>query len=92
MTTAAFTTCSLLPSATEVVFVLGLGHRLVAVTHECDFPPEAARLPVISWMTLGHGMRRSCEAACAGVAGEDVLLTGPLLCKSTRHPGALTVT
>ena len=34
--------CSLLPSATEIVFALGLGDRLVAVTHECDYPPAAA--------------------------------------------------
>jgi len=39
--------CSLLPSATEIVFELGLSDRLVAVTHECDYPPEATRLPVI---------------------------------------------
>ncbi|MGB2694490.1 MAG: cobalamin-binding protein [Dehalococcoidia bacterium] len=33
---------SLLPSATEIVYALGLGDQLVAVTHECDFPPDAA--------------------------------------------------
>lgn len=33
---------TLLPSATEVVFALGAGERVVGVTHECDFPPEAA--------------------------------------------------
>ena len=32
---------SLLPSATEIVYALGLGDDLVAVTHECDFPPSA---------------------------------------------------
>ena len=32
---------SLLPSATEIVCALGLEDRLVAVTHECDFPPGA---------------------------------------------------
>ena len=51
--------CSLLPSATEIVFALGLGQHLVAVTHECDFPPEVARLPVITRSTLDHGTRRS---------------------------------
>lgn len=32
---------SLLPSATEMVYALGLGDRLVGVTHECDYPPDA---------------------------------------------------
>ena len=36
---------SLLPSATEIVFALGLGDELVGVTHECDWPPEAASIP-----------------------------------------------
>ena len=43
---------SLLPSATETLFALGLGDQLVAVTHECDFPPEAASLPVVTRSTL----------------------------------------
>jgi len=37
--------CSLLPSATEILFALGLGDSVVGVTHECDFPPEAAKKP-----------------------------------------------
>jgi iron complex transport system substrate-binding protein len=32
---------SLVPSATEMLFALGLGDQVVAVTHECDYPPEA---------------------------------------------------
>lgn len=43
---------SLLPSATESLFALGLGDQLVAVTHECDHPPEAAALPVVTRSTL----------------------------------------
>ena len=53
--------CSLLPSATEIVFALGLGDRLVAVTHECDFPPEATRLPVATRSTLDHRTHGSHE-------------------------------
>ena len=52
VSTPSPTICSLLPSATEIVFALGLGDRLAAVTHECDFPPEAALLPVITRSTL----------------------------------------
>jgi iron complex transport system substrate-binding protein len=33
---------SLVPSATEMLFLLGLGDQVVAVTHECDYPAEAA--------------------------------------------------
>lgn len=33
---------SLVPSATEMLFALGLGDQVVAVTHECDYPPEAS--------------------------------------------------
>ena len=36
---------SLVPSATEMLFALGLGGSVVAVTHECDYPEEAAELP-----------------------------------------------
>jgi iron complex transport system substrate-binding protein len=36
---------SLVPSSTEMLFALGLGDHVVAVTHECDWPPEAASLP-----------------------------------------------
>jgi iron complex transport system substrate-binding protein len=39
---------SLLPSATEIVFALGLGDQLDGVTYECDHPPEARSKPVIS--------------------------------------------
>jgi iron complex transport system substrate-binding protein len=31
---------SLVPSATETLFALGLGDEVIAVTHECDWPPE----------------------------------------------------
>src|SRR5271154_5049851 len=37
--------CSLLPSATEILYALGLGDSVVGVTHECDFPPDAASKP-----------------------------------------------
>jgi iron complex transport system substrate-binding protein len=43
---------SLLPSATEALFALGLGDQVVAVTHECDYPPEAASRPIVTRATL----------------------------------------
>src|SRR5713226_123819 len=39
--------CSLLPSATEIAFALGLGDQIVGVTHECDYPPEAREKPIV---------------------------------------------
>lgn len=50
---------SLLPSATETLFALGLGDQVVAVTHECDFPPEAASIPVVTRSTLQLGEKQS---------------------------------
>ncbi len=39
--------CTLLPSATEIAFALGLGDSVVAVSHECDFPAGAREKPVV---------------------------------------------
>jgi iron complex transport system substrate-binding protein len=38
---------SFLPSATEMVCALGLADQLVGVTHECDYPEEVKRKPVV---------------------------------------------
>src|SRR5271156_1404347 len=38
---------SLLPSATEILYALGVGDQVVGITHECDFPPEAASKPAL---------------------------------------------
>lgn len=38
---------SLLPAATEILYAIGAGDSVVGITHECDFPPEAARKPVL---------------------------------------------
>lgn len=40
--------CSLLPSATEIVYALDLGDQLVGVSHACDYPDDAATKPVVS--------------------------------------------
>jgi len=39
--------CSLLPSATEVIALLGLSDELVGVSHECDYPPSIKHLPIM---------------------------------------------
>lgn len=38
---------SLLPSATEILFALGLDREIVGVSHECDFPARARTKPVV---------------------------------------------
>ena len=48
MTRSAQRICSLLPSATEIVYALGLEDRLVGVTHECDYPLAAQIKPHVT--------------------------------------------
>jgi iron complex transport system substrate-binding protein len=47
---------SLVPSATEMLFALGLGPDLVAVTHECDYPAAARDLPKVTRDALPTGL------------------------------------
>ena len=47
---------SLVPSATELLFALGLGGDLIAVTHECDYPPAARGLPKVTHDLLPAGL------------------------------------
>jgi iron complex transport system substrate-binding protein len=47
---------SLVPHATEALFALGLGEDVVAVTHECDFPPQARELPRVTSDALPAGL------------------------------------
>jgi iron complex transport system substrate-binding protein len=47
---------SLVPSATEALFALGLGDELVAVTHECDHPEAVAGLPRLTSSVIGAGL------------------------------------
>jgi iron complex transport system substrate-binding protein len=39
--------CSFLPSATEILYALGLGDCLAGVTYECDYPPEVREKPAV---------------------------------------------
>ena len=47
---------SLVPSATEALFALGLGDRVVAVTHECDWPAEALERPRLTRSEIPEGL------------------------------------
>ncbi|MGD0955991.1 MAG: ABC transporter substrate-binding protein [Candidatus Acidiferrales bacterium] len=39
--------CSLLPSATEILYAIGLGDSVLGVSHECDFPRDATTKPAL---------------------------------------------
>lgn len=47
---------SLVPSATEMLFALGLGDQVVAVTHECDYPLKARALPNVTRSVVPAGL------------------------------------
>lgn len=47
---------SLVPHATELLFALGLGPEVIAVTHECDYPPAARELERITRDVLPTGL------------------------------------
>jgi iron complex transport system substrate-binding protein len=51
---------SLLPSATEILFALGLEDYVTGVTHECDYPPQAAYKPRVT-VAYVDSSRRSAE-------------------------------
>ena len=68
---------SLLPSATEIVFALGLGDQLSGVSFECDYPPAARSVPVVSGTALPTDGSLSAEEIDAEVsarvaAGESI--------------------
>jgi len=66
---------SLVPSATEMLFALGLGGDVIAVTHECDFPPAACELPKVTRDVLPAGLTSAqIDAAVKErtVAGESI--------------------
>jgi iron complex transport system substrate-binding protein len=55
---------SLVPSATETLFALGVGAEVIAVTHECDYPPEVRELPKVTRDVLPAGLSsREIDAA-----------------------------
>lgn len=53
--------CSLLPGATEIAYLLGLGDEIVAVTHECDYPAGAKDKPVVVRSVIDPSRMSSAE-------------------------------
>jgi iron complex transport system substrate-binding protein len=68
---------SLVPSATEALFALGLGDSVVAVTHECDHPPQALALPRLTNSVIPDGLPPAeIDAAVREVTGRGESLYG----------------
>ncbi len=63
---------SLVPHATELLFALGLGEEVVAVTHECDHPAAAASLPRVTADALPAGL----DSAAIDAAVRERTLAG----------------
>jgi iron complex transport system substrate-binding protein len=63
---------SLVPSATEMLFALGVGPDVIAVTHECDYPEAAKQLPKITRDVLPPGL----SAAEIDAAVKERMLAG----------------
>ncbi len=56
---------SLVPAGTEIAFALGLERDVVAVSHECDYPPQARDLPRLTQSAIGGATRTSAEIDAA---------------------------
>lgn len=66
---------SLVPSATEMLFALGLGDDVVGVTHECDYPPEATVRPRLTRSVLPPGLTAAeIDAAVHEIVGRGQAL------------------
>jgi iron complex transport system substrate-binding protein len=71
---------SLVPHATELLFALGLGGDVVAVTHECDYPPEALEVEQITRDVLPAGL----DAAAIDAAVRERTLAGEAIYELDR--------
>jgi len=52
---------SFLPSATEILYELGVGDQIVGVTHECNYPKQAKSKPQVIHSSFDHTTMTSQE-------------------------------
>jgi iron complex transport system substrate-binding protein len=67
--------CSFLPSATEILYALGLGDQVAGVTFECDYPPEARQKPIVVDTVLAHGLTQEeidRQVSACSASGESL--------------------
>jgi iron complex transport system substrate-binding protein len=77
---------SLISSATEMLFGLGLGERVVGVSHECDWPAEAA---AIERLTLSQ-VDSQLPSDAIDQQVRDTLRSGTALYQAAGRTGAGT--
>lgn len=66
---------SLVPNGTEILFALGLGDRVLGVSHECDHPPEARGKAILTGSALRPGLSASeVDAAVSNQVGSGFSL------------------
>jgi iron complex transport system substrate-binding protein len=63
--------CSFLPSATEMLFALGAGDDVVAVTFECDYPLEARSKPQVVFSQMPARLTPAEIDAAVRAAGAE---------------------
>lgn len=65
---------SLTPSASEIIFALGLGDELVGRTHLCDYPAEVLDVPVVT-VSDPEAPERTLDGALLAKLEPDLVLT-----------------
>ncbi len=66
---------SLVPNGTEILFALGAGEQVVGVSHECDFPPEARRRPILTGSALPQDLAPAeIDRAVSAQVGQSLSL------------------
>jgi iron complex transport system substrate-binding protein len=66
---------SLIPSATEIVYALGLGEYLVGRTHLCDYPDEVVDVPIVTTVAEPGSPGRRLDARLLTALEPDLVFT-----------------
>jgi iron complex transport system substrate-binding protein len=85
--------CSFLPSATEMLFAMGAGEDVVAVTFECDYPREALEKPRVVFSHMPPAMEPGAidEAVRAAAAEGRNLYFADMARLEEAAPGLVVV-
>jgi len=79
---------SFLPSATEILYELGVGDDIVGVTHECNYPEQAKSKPQVIHSSFDHTTMTSLEidneVASLMHSGKDIYILDDEMLKKAR--------